>query len=130
LIDKEIRMYGRNWEPEEVDLLRERQKQGAPLRETARLLQRGYSGVKSFASDYGILQDGEAPWTRAEDACLLLLARKGAPVKEIEALMGRSVPAIRQRLVRLRLRLSELRALGPIEFPLPKAEAVTERTSA
>lgn len=115
-------MYGRVWEPEEVALLRQRQQQGAPLKETAKLLKRSYSCVKSYASDYGILQDGEAFWTRAEDACLILLARKGAPVAEIEALMGRSVRAIRQRLSRLRLRLSDLRALGPLELPAAELE--------
>lgn len=120
-------MYGRHWEPEEVELLRQRQKQGAPLRETASLLKRSYSCVKSYASDYGILQEGEPSWTTADDACLLLLARKGAPVPEIGELMGRSVRAIRNRLVRLGLRLSELRALGPVELPQPRANAAKER---
>lgn len=120
--DEREHVYGRVWEPEEVELLRARQKQGAPLKETAKLLKRSYSCVKSYASDYGILQEGEAAWTRAEDACLMLLARKGTPVAEIEALMGRSTRAIRQRLSRLRLRLSDLRALGPLELPASQVE--------
>ena len=107
-------MYGRVWESEEIALLRSQQKLGVPLRETARLLGRGYAAVKSYASDHGILKDGAGNWTRAEDAFLLVLCRKGMTLDEIGGLMGRSVRGIRQRLVRLGLKLSQLRALGPL----------------
>lgn len=106
-------MYGRVWESDEIELLRQRQKAGLPLAETARLLGRSYACVKSYASDHGILQ-GEKPWTAAEDACVVLLVRKGASVDEISGLMGRSYRAIKQRLNRLGLRLNDLRALGPV----------------
>jgi len=107
-------VYGRVWESEEIALLRSQQKLGVPLRETAKLLGRGYAAVKSYASDHGILKDGAGNWTSAEDACLLVLCRQGMTLEEIGALMGRSVRGIRQRLVRLGLKLSQLRALGPL----------------
>lgn len=108
-----MNVYGRVWESEEIELLRQRQKAGLPLAETARLLGRSYACVKSYASDHGILQ-GEKPWTRAEDACMVLLVRKGSSPAEISMLMGRTDKAIKQRLNRLGLRLNELRALGPL----------------
>lgn len=108
-------MYGRAWEYEEIELLRAHRKEGVPLRETARQLGRGYSAVKSYASDHGILTGRLVPWSPTEDACLLVLGRKGMRIAEISALMGRSVPAIRQRLVSLGVKLTELRALGPLE---------------
>lgn len=113
-------MYGRVWESEEIELLRARQTAGLPLAETARLLGRSYACVKSYASDHGILQ-GEKPWTPAEDACMVLLVRNGAKKREISALMGRSDKAIQQRLNRMGLRISDLRALGPL--PLEDAAA-------
>lgn len=116
-----MNVYGRVWESEEIELLRQRQKAGLPLAETARLLGRSYACVKSYASDHGILQ-GEKPWTRAEDACMVLLVRKGSSVAEISALMGRTDKAIKQRLNRLGLRISELRALGPLS-PAPQETA-------
>ncbi|MBK8067541.1 MAG: hypothetical protein IPK27_07885 [Rhodanobacteraceae bacterium] len=106
-------MYGRVWESEEIELLRQRQRVGLPLAETARLLGRSYACVKSYASDHGILQ-GEKPWAPAEDACMVLLVRKGSSLPEISALMGRTDKAIKQRLNRLGLRLNDLRALGPL----------------
>lgn len=108
-----LNVYGRAWESDEIELLRQRQKAGLPLAETARLLGRSYACVKSYASDHGILQ-GEKPWTPAEDACVVLLVRRGASVNEISGLMGRSYRAIKQRLNRLGLRLNDLRALGPV----------------
>ncbi len=110
-------MYGRVWESEEIALLRSQQKLGVPLRETAKLLGRGYSAVKSYASDHGILKDGGGDWTPAEDACLMVLGRQGMNVNEMSGLMGRSVPSIRQRLVRLGMKLSDLRALGSVTLP-------------
>lgn len=110
-----MNVYGRVWESEEIELLRQRQKAGLPLAETARLLGRSYACVKSYASDHGILQ-GEKPWTRAEDACMVLLVRKGSSPAEISMLMGRTDKAIKQRLNRLGLRLNELRALGPVSL--------------
>jgi DNA-directed RNA polymerase specialized sigma24 family protein len=107
-------VYGRVWESEEVALLRAQRKLGVPLRETAKQLGRSYSAVKSYASDHGILPDAAGAWSPAEDACLLVLARKGHTVVEISQLMDRSERAIRQRLVRLKLKLSHLRALGPV----------------
>lgn len=107
-------MFGREWESEEIALLRAQQKLGVPLRETARQLGRGYAAVKSFASDHGILKDGQGKWSKADDACLLVLGRQGLSADEIGALMGRSGRAVRQRLVRLDLKLSQLRALGPL----------------
>ena len=69
---------------QQSELLRQRQKAGLPLAETARLLGRSYACVKSYASDHGILQ-GEKPWTRAEDACMVLLVRKGSSPAEISS---------------------------------------------
>ncbi len=108
-------MFGRVWESEEIALLRQQRKLGIPLHETARLLGRSYSSVKSYASDHGILPDKAGAWAPAEDACLIVLARKGMTVDEISQLMGRSMRAIRHRLVRLEIKLSQLRALGPLE---------------
>lgn len=108
-------MYGRPWSYEEVELLRAQRKAGVPLGETARQLGRSYSAVKSYASDHGILAGRPGPWSRTEDACLLVLARKGLSVAEISPLLGRSGPAIRQRLIGLGVTLSQLRALGPLE---------------
>ena len=85
-------MFGREWESEEVALLRAHRKLGVPLRETALQLGRGYSAVTSFASDHGILKDGGGKWSPTEDACLLVLGRQGISVDEISLLMGRSVP--------------------------------------
>ncbi len=106
-------MYGRVWESEEIELLRSHRKLGVSLRETARALGRSYSGVKSYASDHGILADAPGAWSRADDACLIVLGRGGMSVDEIAELMGRTASAVRHRLVRLNLKLSELRALGP-----------------
>lgn len=110
-------MFGREWESEEVALLRTQQKLGVSLRETARQLGRGYAAVKSFASDHGILKDGNGKWSPADDACLLVLGRQGMSADEIGQMMGRSERAVRQRLVRLELKLSHLRALGPLKAP-------------
>lgn len=110
-------MYGRVWESEEIALLRSQRKLGVPLRETARQLGRGYSGVKSYASDHGILTDNLGSWTPTEDACLLVLGRQGVGVDEMSQLMGRSMRAIRHRLVRLGTSLTQLRALGPVTLP-------------
>lgn len=85
-----------------------------PLGETAKQLGRGYCAVRSFASDHGILKEGSGSWSQADDACLLILGRSGITVDEIGALMGRSARAIRARLVRLGIKLSRLRALGPV----------------
>ena len=115
-------MYGRVWESDEIELLRQRQKAGLPLAETARLLGRSYACVKSYASDHGILQ-GEKPWTAAEDACVVLLLRKGSALSEISGLMGRTEKAIKQRLNRLGLRPSELRALGPMPLEAGETQA-------
>ena len=110
-------MYGRPWEFEEIALLREQQKLGVPLRETAKQLGRGYAAVKSYASDHGILTDAAGDWTPTDDACLLVLGRQGLSVDEMSALIGRSAQAIRGRLVRLGLKLSRLRGLGPVATP-------------
>lgn len=107
-------MYGRVWESEEIDLLRAQRKQGLPLQETAKQLGRSYSAVKSYASDHGILAPGKGSWAPAEDAALLVLAREGTSTAEIGQLMGRTERAIRQRLIRLNLTLSQLRSLGPM----------------
>jgi DNA-directed RNA polymerase specialized sigma24 family protein len=107
-------VYGRVWEFEEIDLLRSYRKRGVSLRETARALGRSYSAVKSYASDHGILADGPGAWSPADDACLVLLGRGGTSVDEIAELMGRTASAVRHRLVRLNLRLSDLRVLGPM----------------
>jgi hypothetical protein len=106
-------VYGRVWESEEIELLRSHRKQGVPLHEIAKLLGRGYSGVKSYASDHGILPEGPGAWSRADDAFLILLGRSGTSVNEIAELIGRTSRAVRHRLVRLNLTLSGLRALGP-----------------
>lgn len=106
-------MYGRVWEFEEIDLLRSYRKRGVSLRETAKALGRSYSGVKSYASDHGILAHVPGAWSRADDACLIVLGRSGVSVDEIAHLMGRTVSAVRHRLVRLKMKLSDLRALGP-----------------
>lgn len=110
-------MFGRPWESEEIALLRAQQKNGVPLRETAKLLGRGYAAVKSYASDHGILKDAAGDWTPTDDACLLVLGRQGLSVEEMSALIGRSTQAIRGRLVRLGLKLSRLRELGPVGAP-------------
>jgi DNA-directed RNA polymerase specialized sigma24 family protein len=107
-------VYGRVWESEEINLLRSHRKLGVPLRETAKLLGRSYSAVRSYASDHGILPDSPGAWSPADDACLIVLGRSGAPVDEIGRLMDRSPRAVRHRLVRLNLKLSGLRALGPV----------------
>ena len=106
-------MYGRVWESEEIELLRTHRRQGVSLRETAKALGRGYSAVKSYASDHGILLDAPGAWSPADDACLIVLGRSGMSVDEIAGLMGRTASAVRHRLVRLNLKLSDLRALGP-----------------
>jgi DNA-directed RNA polymerase specialized sigma24 family protein len=106
-------VYGRVWESEEIELLRLHRRQGVPLRETAKLLGRGYSAVKSYASDHGILGGGPGPWTPTDDACLLVLGRSGMSVNEIGRLMGRTAMAVRHRLMRLKVSLVDLRALGP-----------------
>lgn len=110
-------MYGRVWEAEEIDLLRTHRKQGVPLSVTAKQLGRSYSGVRSYASDHGILTDGRGSWSPADDAMLLVLARDNVPTAEIAKALERSVLAVRHRLGRLQTKLSELRALGPIELP-------------
>ncbi len=107
-------MYGRVWESEEIELLRAHRRQGVPLRETAKLLGRSYSGVKSYASDHGILAHVPGAWSAADDACLIVLGRRGIAVDEIGQLMGRTASSVRHRLVRLGLTLSGLRALGPV----------------
>jgi len=110
-------VFGRVWESEEIDLLRSHRKQNVPLSVTAKQLGRSYSAVRSYASDHGILKDDRGSWTAADDALLLVLARNGVPTADISQALDRSVLAVRQRLGRLQLRLTELRELGPVELP-------------
>jgi hypothetical protein len=111
---KRICVYGRVWESEEVALLRAQRKAGVPLRDTAKQLGRSYSAVRSYASDHGILPPGKGSWKPGEDAFLLVLARDGLSTEVISEIMGRTELAIRHRLMRLNLRITNLRALGPV----------------
>ncbi|MBK9657301.1 MAG: hypothetical protein IPO66_18395 [Rhodanobacteraceae bacterium] len=95
--------------------LRAQQKNGDAAR-NRKTVGRGYA-VKSYASDHGILTDAAGDWTPTDDACLLVLGRQGLSVDDMSALIGRSTQAIRGRLVRLGLKLSRLRELGPVAAP-------------
>lgn len=100
--------YGRPYLREERVLIARQQRSRAPLRETAALLGRGYAGVKSFASDAGLLQ--EPKWSDSDTALLQAFGRAGWTLAEIAERLRRSPRAVSQRLHRLRTSLAQLRS--------------------
>lgn len=102
--------YGRPLEPDEREVLVRNQRSRIPHRETARQLGRSEAGVRSLASDHGILQPRPKPWTPEQDARICALARAGLSVREIARQVGRA--GVGQRLRRLGLTVEALRAEG------------------
>lgn len=102
--------FGRPYEQHERALIAINQQTRVPLAETAAQLGRGYAGVKSYASDNGLLRRPDPQWTGEQESTLYQLGARGATAAEIGAAVGRSASAVKHWLHSRGMTLAILRS--------------------
>lgn len=91
--------FGRPYEQPERAIVARNQRARVPLAETARQLGRGKAGVRSYASDNGLLQPRD-PWTDEQRAQAFRMREQGRTSAQIGAELGRPASTVRKLFMR------------------------------
>jgi hypothetical protein len=93
--------FGRPYEQPERAIVARNQRARVPLAETARQLGRGKAGVRSYASDNGLLQPRD-PWTDEQRATAFRMRDQGRTSREIGEALGKTASNVRKMFWRRR----------------------------